>query len=413
MKPLKIRDQVFKFGEVCDHCLGRQVYGLFKQHLPEQTGAALRTAKKEADVKKSLKKKLKIYETEKCSICKGIFLRIDKLFPALLGKANEAEFNTFQIGCSIDPGVMAAEEKLWSKIGMEYCMPIKKEINNLLAKKLAAVTKKKPVLEIPDITFTVDFRAGKAHIQINQLFIYGRYRKLKRDIPQSKWHCNACGGRGCKRCNFSGHEFPETVESLIAEPALEAAQAREEKFHAAGREDKEARMLGKGRPFVLEVIRPKRRNLKLKDLEKEINKRAKGKVEVSGLRLSDKKEVRLIKTQMFDKSYECLVECKAVTAEDLKKLNKSFNNVTLSQKTPSRVLKTRADKTRKRKVISVKCKKKTRDKLITKIKAEAGTYVKELISGDDGRTVPSFAAVIGKPCKCLELDVIEIHGLEK
>lgn len=412
MKLIEIKAEVLKFGDVCDHCLGRQLYLKFKPHMPEHIGAALRAAKKEVDIKKLLKKKPTIYETEKCPVCKGIFLKIDNMFPALLEKANEAEFNTFQIGCSIDPAVMANEEQLWSKIGMEYCMPIKKELNNILAKKMSALTKKKPVLENPDVTLIADFRTGKAHLQINQLFIYGKYRKLKRDIPQSKWHCNACGGRGCKRCNFSGHEFPETVESLIADPTLEITQAREEKFHAAGREDKDARMLGKGRPFVFEVVRPKKRNFKFKDLEKEINKRAKGKVEVSGLRLSDKKEVRLLKTQMFDKSYECLVECKKMTDEDLKKLDKAFKNITLSQKTPSRVLKTRADKMRKRKVISVKCKKKTKDKFIVKVKAEAGTYVKELISGDDGRTVPSFTSVIGKSCKCLELDVIEIHRLD-
>jgi tRNA pseudouridine synthase 10 len=44
------------------------------------------------------------------------------------------------------------------------------------------------------------------------------------------------------------------------------------------------------------------------------------------------------------------------------------------------------------------------------IEAESGTYIKELISGDDGRTRPSISEMIGVPCKVAELDVIEIKG---
>ena len=44
------------------------------------------------------------------------------------------------------------------------------------------------------------------------------------------------------------------------------------------------------------------------------------------------------------------------------------------------------------------------------IEAESGTYIKELISGDDGRARPSISEMIGVPCKVTELDVIEIKG---
>jgi tRNA pseudouridine synthase 10 len=47
---------------------------------------------------------------------------------------------------------------------------------------------------------------------------------------------------------------------------------------------------------------------------------------------------------------------------------------------------------------------------ILKVEAESGTYIKELISGDEGRTKPSLSEIIGYPCKVIELDVIEIKG---
>jgi tRNA pseudouridine synthase 10 len=44
------------------------------------------------------------------------------------------------------------------------------------------------------------------------------------------------------------------------------------------------------------------------------------------------------------------------------------------------------------------------------IEAESGTYIKELISGDNGKTQPNISEIIGIPCKVTELDVIEIKG---
>ena len=44
------------------------------------------------------------------------------------------------------------------------------------------------------------------------------------------------------------------------------------------------------------------------------------------------------------------------------------------------------------------------------LETESGTYIKELISGDDGRTKPSISEMIGVPCKVVELDVIQIKG---
>jgi tRNA pseudouridine synthase 10 len=43
------------------------------------------------------------------------------------------------------------------------------------------------------------------------------------------------------------------------------------------------------------------------------------------------------------------------------------------------------------------------------VRTQAGLYVKELISGDGGRTRPSAAEVLGVPAACAELDVIAVH----
>ncbi|RLI48252.1 MAG: hypothetical protein DRO73_09860, partial [Candidatus Thorarchaeota archaeon] len=46
-------------------------------------------------------------------------------------------------------------------------------------------------------------------------------------------------------------------------------------------------------------------------------------------------------------------------------------------------------------------------------RVQGGTYIKELISGDDGRTTPSVAELIGIPAVCVELNVVGIREKEK
>jgi len=42
------------------------------------------------------------------------------------------------------------------------------------------------------------------------------------------------------------------------------------------------------------------------------------------------------------------------------------------------------------------------------IEAQGGAYIKEFISGDDGRTIPSIASILGTESTCVELDVIAV-----
>ena len=43
--------------------------------------------------------------------------------------------------------------------------------------------------------------------------------------------------------------------------------------------------------------------------------------------------------------------------------------------------------------------------------AQAGTYIKEFVHSDEGRTVPNLGSLLGcqEPAQILELDVLEIH----
>ena len=76
------------------------------------------------------------------------------------------------------------------------------------------------------------------------LYLAGRYLKLQRYMPQTKWNDPATGQR------IGDVSLAERLEAAI----LSVYKGDECKFIAGGREDADVRMLGEGRPFVMEVI---------------------------------------------------------------------------------------------------------------------------------------------------------------
>jgi tRNA pseudouridine synthase 10 len=82
----------------------------------------------------------------------------------------------------------------------------------------------------------------------------------------------------------------------------------------------------------------------------------------------------------------------------------------LEQQTPQRVAHRRADKVRQRKVVSIENIQTTDDGVQFDVRCESGTYVKELVHSDEGRTTPSVAALLEADCEVIWLDVKDIHA---
>jgi tRNA pseudouridine synthase 10 len=204
--------------------------------------------------------------------------------------------------------------------------------------------------------------------------------------------------------------YQESVEEIIEKPFLDAVGGVKASFHASGREDIDARMLGNGRPFVIEITRPKKRFLNLKKLEEAVNAYAKGKVEVSNLQFADKDVVRkLKKAESAQKEYRVVIEFEnTIATKDLRLLAEKLTNIMVKQKTPLRVLHRRADLTREKYIYEVKVKKLLPKKAEMKIRCQGGLYVKELVTGDEGRTTPSVSEILKNKAKPIKLDVLNV-----
>jgi tRNA pseudouridine synthase 10 len=266
----------------------------------------------------------------------------------------------------------------------------------------------------PDVVIILDASAGTVEVQVNSVFFYGRYQKFERGIPQTHWDCRACKGKGCEKCNFTGAQYLDSVEELIGRPVIEMFDAKNAVLHGAGREDIDARMVGTGRPFILEVVAPKKRSVDLAALEAAINRTAEGRVSVAIKRWADRAEVETLKSNKAHKKYRILVEVDGeLSADEFANALKSLKGVTIQQRTPERVAHRRADKIRERKVLDIGFVGEQDDRFVVEVLGEAGLYIKELVSGDSGRTIPSLAEILKRKAHVTSLDVTQVDGAKE
>jgi tRNA pseudouridine synthase 10 len=203
---------------------------------------------------------------------------------------------------------------------------------------------------------------------------------------------------------------PESVEELVAGPTVETVRGEDASFHGAGREDADARMLGKGRPFIVQVKRPRKREIDLKELAQAINKRADGKIKVSSLKKVDKDMIRALKhLEAAKKTYRVTVRFdRDVSDDEIEKIARSLSGVKVFQQTPTRVLRRRADKTREKHIYETTVKRISPNSVEMKVRCQGGLYVKELVTGDGGRTEPNVSKIVDAKAEPLELDVLSV-----
>ncbi len=395
--------EIMKRGYVCDHCLGRAFASLLTGYTNEERGRIIRHfiamqidsgEKIKIDERNLYGIKFRNIKIEakrpiKCSICGDIFKEIKKKVKLILNELEKYDYKTFLVGSNPPDAILNKEQELWDKVGIEWAESIRTEINREIGKEVERQTGRKLDRKTPDITILYDFKTDTVRLDVRSIFIFGRYQKFVRNIPQTKWKTRI---------------YKTSVQSIIAKPLVKQTKAEDTSFHGEGREDVNVRCFA-WRPFVIELLNPKIRKVNLALSQKEINKSKKAKVK--DLKFVDRKFVKHLKSVRHDKTYRALVKFEK-PLENLKIL-KDLIGKPIMQQTPNRVLQRRVDKMRKRFIKDLKYKLLNKKTLELTVKTQAGLYVKELIHGDNGRTQPNIQDMLNNKVKSIELDVIKIH----
>ena len=483
----------------CNHCLGR-VGGKKRFGQSDlESGIEIRNSVIEGDSTMAQAREVEPL----CPFCENLFEEAPLLAQLIKEAVGERECFRLQLGARIPKDQTEAEDHLRKRFGAGGSAPLKSSLVEEVARQLKEIDfDVKLVIDKPEILALIDVLTLTVELDIRSHYVYGRYRKLARGIPQTKWPCRSCKGRGCPKCNQTGLQYQSSVQGLIGDPLLEIFGSKEHAFHGMGREDIDVRCLGRGRPFVIEMKRPMKREVDSEMIMKLINEAAGGQLEVSDMRPSNRSEVVRVKDTPAEKSYTILYRIEALTQTELdvltqvlevpknnqdrnrrrrdhhrgkkrelksepepeidystlkkaeltalceeRGLTKSgtkdvlverlVNNqeeklplpdqdyvleimeklqgCTLAQRTPERVAHRRADKIRKRKVIETSNPSVTIDSdgvmhAEFSLRCESGTYVKETVHGDGGRTQPSIASLIKAKCTVEWLDVADIHA---
>jgi len=199
----------------------------------------------------------------------------------------------------------------------------------------------------------------------------------------------------------------DSVQEILSRRLLPALKARFGKFHGAGREDLDVLMLGRGRPFVFEAVGSRNPDLDLKEFLIGFHERNGERVQFAPFRIVDRARVAYWKEAKFAKIYRAIVQLD-VRANSEAWQDLVGKTVAITQRTPQRVAHRRADLERERRVElrSLEC--HAQGRLEIQVCCSHGSYVKEWISGDDGRTRPSLGDLLECQARCVQLDVLDV-----
>lgn len=237
------------------------------------------------------------------------------------------------------------------------------------------------------------------------VYLAGRYNKWSRTLSQTPWIVD------------QERRIESSVEEIILEPIKKHVLIDESRFSSSGREDIDVRMLGRGRPFAIELVNPRRTKFSyevLREIENEIN--IDPQVTVKHLQNVSKDQLKELKSGEESKIKVYKALCYSETElPDLEKLN-NCTPLEIKQYTPIRVLHRRANMIRPRTIHSMKATttvvgvKNGCSFFNVTISTQAGTYVKEFVHGDFGRTYPCLRTILdNNTIDILALDVLDIE----
>ena len=370
-------NEILRNYHLCDFCIGR----LISNELD---------LKPSSNLGKKFNSKTKKSELRKCFICKNIFENFDQVVTHMIESSSSYQFSTFLIGSILKPSISDNEDIIRSKFKLKGAVNIKNQINHEVGKKFARKTKSKLDTTNPEITLKINFKDNSCKIHSRSLFMYGRYTKRKRNLPQKQTPCKNCQGKGCFSCDFHGLENFNSVEGQIAKFVIGKFNSKQVKINWIGGEDKASLISGNGRPFFVKISEPRIRRLRIKKQN-----------ELNGIKLHD---LRQIKNQPID-SVPFRSKVVVLVKSELPLQNNLLKKLLIVKNNPL-VIKNQGERIVKKSIYDFKYKKLNLNTLKISMVVDGGVPLKSFI--ENSNVQPNLTELLQNRCICVQFDFEQI-----
>jgi len=335
-------------------------------------------------------------EGQSCHLCGGLLDRIPLVADRSLRDIRRYQFRNFSVGIALPEGVQEREDELRADMKLMGKETVKTQAARMFAKRVSSRLRKPVEKMKPDLTILVGMTDEKVTVSTRPLFFYGRYSKPS-GIKQKMELCAFCRGPGCAKCGQTGLERKQSVEAQLRKRLETFSGTGKMTFTWIGSEDEASRVFPPGRPFVVELKNPVKR-----DLPRRFVCRFRGsQVSVSKGKLLPSRPLRLpsfrfrteIKCRMAAEVDEVLVgDVRRRFRRSAVRFDRPHNRPTTKM------------------VYSASAEKHGR-KLVLDVVMDGGLPVKRFVSGE--LVSPSVSEVLKTEVRCRTFDICEVKETGK
>ena len=365
--------KILKNYDLCEYCTGRIISKIVGKPPSKFLG-------------KKYLKKLGKSDHKTCYICKNIFDSLELVLSNIFEKSSHFDFKTFHLGITLKPSFLERDDYLKSKFKIKGIENVKFTIAKELAKKISRRTNSKRITDDPDLFIQANFKDESCILRAKPMFVYGRYNKKIRKLPQKQGLCRSCNGIGCHNCDFKGIENLQSIEGKISNLFIKKFDCNQVKINWIGGEDQSSLVLGRGRPFFAKILNPKKRNRILRKTS-----------DLEGVYLSElqKLSIQPKGSIPFKSKVSITIETKKpISSTQLKRL-KILENAEIQDFS-------RDKRSIKKRIYKVGYKKLGKTSFILDLVADGGISIKSLIQQSD--VVPNVSELLENQCECKKFD---------
>ncbi|MGC9071530.1 MAG: tRNA pseudouridine(55) synthase [Acidilobus sp.] len=310
-------------------------------------------------------------EPRSCVICGG---SLDSFVDEAAARAYEslAAYNvrSFLIGVRVPQEYVAREEELKSRHSLKYSESLKSELKRQIGKLVQARYGLRPDFTRPDAIATVEFPTGRVEVSVRRLGIAVSYFRFNRWLP------------------IRPYKLHPLVKAII-----DRVGGASVAVHGLVRDELGVRVLGAGLPLVIEVSRPRSRDVL----------RPGDTIEVEGaafkVKAIDAKPPSQDELARRVRTYRCVITSEA-----------SISTATLSLASSSIIGKQVRQRVGSHEAVGqvrgISCVPITDRAAECLVSVDEKIYIRELITGEG--TTPSLSEALATKLECLSADLVGV-----